>query len=57
MDREEKVKENMNKIRGIVFGQCNRIFQSVMKGGSDYEKKSKYCGCFWIIEEEKKVTE
>ena len=56
MDREEKVKENMNKIRGIVFGQCNRIFQSVMKGGSDYVKKSKYCYCLWLVKELKKIT-
>ena len=43
MDREEKVKENMNNIYGMLFIQCNLSLQSVMKGVPDYEKKSKDC--------------
>ena len=50
VDREEIIKENMNKIYGIVFGQCTPSLQSVMKIVPYYEKKSKDCGCLWIME-------
>ena len=35
MDREDKIKEKMNKIYGIAFGQCNLSLQSVFKGVPD----------------------
>ena len=47
----------MNKIYGIVFGRCTPSLQSVMKRVTEYEKKSKDCDCFWIMEETKKITE
>ena len=46
----------MNKIYGIKFGKCTPSIQSVLKWVTEYEKKSKDCGCFWIMEEVKKVT-
>ena len=55
MDREEKIRENMNKIYGIVFGKCTPSLQSVMKGFLDYENESKYYDCLWIMEELKKI--
>ena len=39
MDMEQKIKENMNKIYGIVFGQCTQSVQSVMKWVPEYDKK------------------
>ena len=56
MDREEKIKEKMNKIYGIVFRQCTLSLQSGLKGVSDYEKKSKDCDFWWLMEELKKIT-
>ena len=43
--KEEKIKENMNKIYGILFVQCTPSLQSVLKIVPDYENKSKYCNC------------
>ena len=56
MYREEKIKENMNIIYGIEFGQCTPSIKSVLKGVTKYENKSKYFDCFWIMEELKKIT-
>ena len=55
MDREEKIKENRNKIYGIVFGQCAPSLQSAPKGVRNYEKNPKDCDFFWIMEELKKI--
>ena len=41
----------MNKIYGIIFGQCTPIIQSALKGFPDYENKSKDCYCLWLMEE------
>ena len=46
----------MNKICGIVFGKCSPSLQSVIKGVPEYEKKSKYCNSWWIMEELRKIT-
>ena len=46
----------MNKIYGIVFGQFTPSLQSVMKGFFDYENKSNYCDCLWLMEEVNKIT-
>ena len=46
MDREEQIKENPNKIYGVVFEQCTPSIQSLMKGVPDYKNKSKDFDCF-----------
>ena len=56
MDREYKINENMNKIYGLIFGECTKSLQLVFKGDPDYEKKSKDWGYLWLIEELKKTT-
>ena len=57
MNREEKIKENTNKIYGKVFGHYNLSLQSVLKGVPEYENKSKDCDCLWIMEELRKIME
>ena len=41
----------MKNIYGIIFGYCNPSLQSVLKVVPEYENKSKYCDCLWLIEE------
>ena len=47
----------MNKVYGIVFGQCTLILQSVLKGVPEHEKKSEDCDYLWPMEELKKIME
>ena len=49
MDREEQIKENPNKIYGVVFEQCTPSIQSLMKGVPDYKNKSKDFDCFQLM--------
>ena len=51
-----KIKENTNKIYGIVFGQCTPSLQPVLKGVTEYENKSKDCDFLWLLEEVNKIT-
>ena len=46
----------MNKIYEILFGQFTPSLQLVMKGVTDYKKKSKDCDCLWLMEDRKKIT-
>ena len=46
----------MNRIYGIIWGQCTPELQLVLKGNEDYNKKSKTFDLLWIIKEAKKIT-
>ena len=46
----------MNKIYGIVFGQCTLGLQSEMKEVTDYGKKSNDCDVLWLMGELNKIT-
>ena len=41
----------------VVFEQFTPSLQSLMKEVSNYEKKSKYFNCLWLMEELKKIIE
>ena len=41
IEREAILVSNMNKIYGIIRGQCTPVLQSVLKGNEDLHSKSK----------------
>ena len=46
----------MNKIYGIIWGQCTQELQSVLKGSEDFISKSKPLNFLWLIQDTKKIT-
>ena len=56
INKKRFLKENTNKIYGIVFGKCALSLQSVLKGFTDHDSQSKDCDYFLLMEEQKKIT-
>ena len=54
--QEENLKNNMNKIYAIVWGQCSSSLQAVLKGDDDFERKHKKRDAVWLLEQIKVVT-
>ena len=53
LDHEENLTENTNKLYALIMGQCTTALQSVIKGDSEYEAKSRTYDALWIFEKVK----
>ena len=56
IDREAQLVSNMNKLYGIIWGQCTPGLKSVLKGNEDFFYKSKKFDLLWIMQEKKNIT-
>ena len=54
--QEEHLKNNINKIYAIVWGQCSSSLQAVIKGHDDFEMRHKRRDVVWLFEQVKVVT-
>jgi hypothetical protein len=54
--REAELESNMNKIYGIVKGQCSHSLRTVLKQEDDYEQKDKEHNILWLLEHLKSIT-
>ena len=53
--QQEKCKDNMIELYGILFGQCTVAMQSEIKSQIDYEEKSAKSDAFWLLTTVKKA--
>ncbi len=51
--REQKVKSNMDKLYGVVIGQCSNSLLSVLNNNIEYITKDEKCDISWILEKNK----
>ena len=56
MDKEEVLTENLNKLCGIVIGQCTPPLRSIIKHDAEYGIKSSDFDTLWLIKNIKKTT-
>jgi hypothetical protein len=56
LTRKRTIKSNLEKIYGIVWGQCSQSLQTVMKGDTDFKIKSSTTDCVWLLTQLKKIT-
>ena len=56
LDREETLRENINKLYALIMGQCTTALRSVIKGDSDFESKSRDFDALWLLEKVKKIS-
>jgi hypothetical protein len=54
--REFAIKDNMNKIYGLFWGQCTHSLQCVIKNGSDFKDKHRAKDVLWLMSKLKEVT-
>jgi hypothetical protein len=54
--RKKTIQNNLDKIYGLVWGQCSQSLQSVMKGDVEYKEKSVAADCVWLLQNLKKIT-
>ena len=47
---------NIEKVYGIVWGQCSSALQAKIKSVSGYHEKSSTLDCLWLLQELKKAT-
>ena len=53
LDREDQLGENINKIYGLVIGQCTIALLSTLRSDKDYEQKSKFFDALWLLKKSK----
>ena len=56
LDREDVLTENINRLYGIMIGQCTPSLLSTMRGDQDYDSKSRQFDTLWLLNKTKKVT-
>ena len=56
MDRKEVLRENANKLHGIVIGQCTPPLRSTIKHDAEYRIKSSNFDTLWFQKNIKKTT-
>ena len=54
--KKQTLKNNINKIYAIVWGQCTSGVQSVLKGEEDFEEREEDVDCLWLLKSIKKIT-
>ena len=54
--QEEQLKNNINKVYAVVWGQCTSSLQAVLKGNGDFELKHKKRDVLWLFGQIKIVT-
>ena len=54
--KKQALKNNINKIYAIVWGQCTSGVKSVLKGEEDFEKREEEVDCLWLLKSIKKIT-
>ena len=50
IEMETRLVSNMNKIYGIIWGQCTPGLQSVLKENEDFPSKSNSFGFLWLMQ-------
>ena len=56
VQRKQELISNMQKIYGLVKGQCSASLRAVLKTESDYEEKDGEQDVLWLLENLKKLT-
>ena len=56
MAREDDVRSNMDKLYGIIVGQCSEAVLSVLENDSDYIAKDEDCDVIWLLTKVKVIT-
>ena len=54
--QEEQLKNNINKVYAVVWGQCTSSLQAVLKGNGDFETRHKKRDVLWLFGQIKIVT-
>ena len=54
--QEEQLRNNINKLYAVVWGQCTSSLQAVLKGNDEYEVKHKKRDVLWLFGQIKIVT-
>ena len=54
--RGQKVKSNMDKLYGVVIGQCSDALLSVLNNNIEYITKDEECDIIWLLEKLKTIT-
>jgi hypothetical protein len=54
--RKNKLRQNKNKIWGLLIGQCSAALASVIEHKSEYRKKDKANDVLWLLNEIKQVS-
>jgi len=56
IDRREKLDDNMNKVYGLVIGQCSPALRSTLKGDSEYDVRLSTYDSLWLLKKLKTIT-
>ena len=54
--RELGTNINLDKIHGLVLGQCTHSLQSMIKNENDYKDKSNTFDILWLMKQLKQIT-
>ena len=56
INREQAVKGNMDKLYGVIIGQCSDAVLSVLGNDIDYIAKDEECDVIWLLRKLKTIT-
>jgi len=56
LDQEEILQENVNKLHGLMIGQCMPALHSTIKADNEYEEKSKKFDALWLMQKFKVIV-
>ena len=54
--RKNKLRTNVNKIWGLIMGQCSTALSSVVENSSDFRTSDKKNDILWLLNEVKQIT-
>ena len=54
--REMNLKDNMDKLYGVVTGQCSHALLSILENDEDFIDKDERCDILWLLKKLKEIT-
>jgi hypothetical protein len=56
ISRETMVRTNMDKLYGIITGQCSQASIAIMENRNDFQKHDDACDVIWLMQTMKEIT-
>jgi hypothetical protein len=54
--REMKLNDNMDKLYGIITGQCSHSLMSILENDSEFAERDENCDVLWLMSKLKEIT-
>jgi hypothetical protein len=54
--REMQLSDNMDKLYGVVTGQCSHALISILENDVDFSEKDEQCDVLWLLKKLKEIT-